>query len=226
MDTTADDELAGDRVPRVKICGITDEADRDAAVRAGADALGFIVDVPVDTPREISPERATTLVDGVDPFVSTVLVTMADTVEDVVALQERVGTTAVQVHDGLSPAAITDLRRQGQCDVIAAVDIDDPEIEAYAGAADALLVDSTDDSGAGGTGETHDWERTRDLVTAVDTPVILAGGLTPANVADAVETVDPFGVDTASGVERRGGRKDHDAVTAFVRRAGRQEVRP
>jgi len=220
------EETADDAVPRVKICGITEERDRDAAVRAGADALGFIVDVPVDTPREISPERAAALVDGVDPFVSTVLVTMAEAVDDVVGLQERVGATAVQVHDGLSPAEITDLRQQVRCDVIAAVDIDDPAIEEYADAADALLVDSTDDSGAGGTGETHDWERTRDLVTAVDTPVVLAGGLTPANVAEAVETVGPFGVDTASGVERRGGRKDHDAVTAFVRRASRQEVRP
>ena len=222
MGTTADSDAPGS-VPRVKICGITNETDRDAAVRAGADALGFIVDVPVDTPREISPDRATTLVDGVGPFVSTVLVTMADTVEDIVALQDRVGTTAIQVHDSLSPAEITDLRRQVRCDVIAAVDVDDPVVEGYAGAADALLVDSTDDSGAGGTGETHDWERTRDLVAAVDTPVVLAGGLTPANVAEAVETVDPFGVDTASGVEQRGGQKDHDAVTAFVRRAGRQE---
>jgi phosphoribosylanthranilate isomerase len=92
-------------------------------------------------------------------------------------------------------------------------------VEAYAEVANAVLVDSTDEDGAGGTGETHDWERTRDIRAGIETPLILAGGLTPENVAEAVETVDPFGVDTASGVERAGGEKDHDAVAAFVDRA-------
>jgi phosphoribosylanthranilate isomerase len=100
--------------------------------------------------------------------------------------------------------------------VIVAVDATDSDLVDYADAADALLVDSVDESGAGGTGETVDWERTRDRVDDLGVPVILAGGLTPENVAAAVETVDPFGVDVASGVEREGGRKDHDAVRAFV----------
>ena len=86
--------------------------------------------------------------------------------------------------------------------------------------ADALVVDSLDESGAGGTGETHDWARTRALVGSLSSPVVLAGGLTPGNVADAVETVDPFAVDVASGVEADPGRKDPAAVSAFVRAAG------
>lgn len=205
--------------PRVKICGLTNERDRNAAVRAGADALGFIVDVGVETPREITSERAAELVDGVGPFVTTVLVTMAETVPETCTLQERIGADAIQVHGGLPPAEIQELGERSDADVIVAVDAEELEKADYASVADALLVDSTDDQGAGGTGETHDWERTRRLVAELDTPVILAGGLTPSNVAEAVGTVTPYGVDTATGVEHEGGQKDHDAVFAFVRRA-------
>jgi phosphoribosylanthranilate isomerase len=202
---------------RVKICGITRAADRDAAVVAGADAVGFVVDVPVDTPREVSPERARDLAAGVPPFVSTVLVTMPEAVEGAVRLQRTVGADAVQVH-GLDPDSIGGLRERVDADVIAAVG-HDADLTACAGAADALLIDSLDQSGGGGTGETHDWTASRAAVESLDRPVVLAGGLTPDNVGAAVRTVDPYGVDTASGVERTGGVKDHGAVRAFVESA-------
>lgn len=202
---------------RVKICGITRESDRDAAVDAGADALGVIVGVPVDTPREISEGRAADLVAGVPPFVTTVLVTMPDSVEAALARLREVGTDAIQVHGTLSPSAVGALRERTDATVIAAVDPD--EARRYAETADAVLVDSLDDEGGGGTGRTHDWERTRDLVADLEVPVILAGGLTPANVAAAVETAAPYAVDTASGVEAAGGVKDHEAVREFAARA-------
>ncbi len=205
---------------RIKICGLGREPDRDAAVGAGADALGFVVDVPVDTPREISPARARELVAGVPPFVTTVLVTMPDAVQEAVALHERVGTDTIQVHGSLNPPLVAGLRERVGADVLAAVG-PDADLAAYADAADALLVDSVGDSGGGGTGETVDWERTREAVADLGVPVVLAGGLTPGNVAEAVETVDPYGVDTASGVEREGGVKDHGAVQAFVASARR-----
>lgn len=203
---------------RVKLCGITSESDRDAAVAAGADAIGVIVDVPVETPREVTAERAADIVAGAPPFVTTVLVTMPETVEQARTLHERVGTDAIQVHGNLSPDAVGQLREQVPADVVAAIGVHDDHT-AYAASADALLVDSTDDQGGGGTGETHDWDHTSDIVDAVDTPVVLAGGLTPDNVSEAVETVRPFAVDTASGIERTGGVKDHDAMTAFVENA-------
>jgi len=206
-------------VTRVKICGLTRERDRDAAIRAGADALGFIVDVPVDTPRELSPGRAADLVAGVPPFVTSVLVTMPESVQSAVALQEQVGADTLQVYGTLAPTQVGSLRERVDASVLAAVDTDDPGIAAYASVADAVLVDSTREDGGGGTGETHDWKRTREHSEAFDVPVVLAGGLTPENVREAVETVHPFGVDTASGVERTGGVKDHDAVRAFVERA-------
>lgn len=203
--------------PRVKVCGITREADLRAAAKAGADAVGLISAVDVDTPREIPPERAAGLAATAPPFVAGVLVTMASTVEDIAPLVERVGPDAVQVHGDLSPDGVRTLGSRVRADVIRAVDAGSPaEIEAHDGAADALLVDSLTEGGAGGTGEPHDWDRTAAVVADVETPVILAGGLTPDNVAAAVRTVDPYGVDVASGVERTGGVKDHDAVAAFV----------
>lgn len=207
---------------RVKLCGVTSERDRDGAVAAGADAVGFLVDVSVDSPREIDPEHAETLVDGLPPLVSSVLVTMPESVQDALAVQRRVGADAIQVHSTLSPRYVGGLRARSDASVIAAVG-SDADLAAYAEAADALLVDSVDRDGGGGTGETQDWERTRELVAGIDTPIILAGGLTPDNVAKAVETVSPYGVDTASGVESAGGVKDHAAMKRFVRRAASVE---
>jgi len=206
---------------RVKICGVTDGADRDAVVAASADAVGIIHGVPVDTPREVDEETAETLAGGVPPFVTSVLVTMPTTVQEAVRRTDRIEPDAVQVHDGLSPAELGALDSRITQDIVAVVEGDAPAIEDYASHADALLVDSVDADGGGGTGETHDWERTRDLVDSLDVPVVLAGGLTPENVAEAVETVEPFAVDVASGVESAGGKKDHDAVERFVRNATR-----
>jgi len=206
---------------RVKICGVTDSTDRDAVVAAGADAVGVIHGVPVDTPREVDEETAEALVDGVPPFVTSVLVTMPTTVQEVVRRVDRIEPDAVQVHDGLSPAELGALDSRITQKIVAVVEADAPDIEAYADHADALLVDSVDADGGGGTGETHDWERTRDLVDSLDVPIVLAGGLTPENVAEAVETVGPFAVDVASGVESTGGTKDHNTVELFVQNATR-----
>jgi phosphoribosylanthranilate isomerase len=204
---------------RVKICGVTRAEDRDAVVAAGADAVGFISGVPVETPREVETGEAATLARGLPPFVTSVLVTMPDSVQSAVARQERVRADAIQIHGGLAPEYIGGLRERVDVDVVAAVDAEQTDAPAYAEAADMLLVDSTTAAGAGGTGETHDWERTRALDAEVDVPVTVAGGLTPENVRDAVATVDPFAVDTATGVEKSDGVKDHDAVHAFVERA-------
>lgn len=201
---------------RVKVCGLTTATDRDVAIAAGVDAVGVISEVPVETPRDVSRTVARKLVRDVPPFVTSVLVTMPTSVDDAVSIQERVQADAIQVHGGLAPDAIGTLRDRLTVDVIAAVDHEQDDIDAYAEHSDLLLVDSRTPEGAGGTGEIHDWKRTRELVTRLETPVALAGGLTPENVASAIETVGPYAVDTASGVEREGGQKDHEAVHSFV----------
>lgn len=206
---------------RAKICGLTREADVRAAVDAGAAAVGFVCSVPVDTPRELAPGRAAELAAEVPPFVASVLVTMPETADRAVSLVETVRPDVLQLHGDLPPPSVADVAERVDAAVVKAVDTAEENSSAYADAADALLVDSAGEGGAGGTGRTHDWRRTRDLVERLDVPVVLAGGLTPENVAEAVETVRPFAVDVASGVETEPGRKDNDAVAAFVRNAGR-----
>ena len=203
---------------RVKICGITSRNDLELAVRAGADAIGLIVDVDVETSREIDPDLAVELARATPPLVTTVLVTMPDTPETTVELASPIQPDVVQIHGASTPGDLAYLSANLDGDVIKAVS--PGEAETYETVADALLVDSLDETGAGGTGKTHDWDRTRELVEKLSAPVVLAGGLTPENVAEAVETVRPFAVDVASGVEAKAGRKDADAVASFVRRAG------
>lgn len=204
---------------RVKICGLTRERDLRAAIDAGADAVGVISDVSVDTPREIEPSTAADLVAAAPPFVTTTLVTMPESADRAVDLGRAIEPDAIQLYGGFAATDLRFIRAETGAKVIPALNYDerDRALE-YDDAADAILLDSTED-GAGGTGETGDWPVTRDLVAALDSPVVLAGGLTPANVAEAVRTVEPYAVDVASGVEATGGKKDPEAVRAFVREA-------
>ncbi|WP_251343017.1 phosphoribosylanthranilate isomerase [Haloplanus halophilus] len=205
---------------RSKICGVTTEADLRAVSEAGADAVGIVTEVSVDTPREVAPDRAADLVAAAPPFLSTVLVTMPDSPSRAVELAGAVTPDAVQIHGGFDVEDVRYVRREARTDVITAVDAADiARARAHDDVADAVLIDSTTDSGAGGTGETHDWGAAADLVDDLSAPVVLAGGLTPENVAEAARTVGPYAVDVSSGVERRGGEKDHEAVRAFVRNA-------
>ncbi len=203
---------------RVKICGITRASDLRAAACAGADAVGFITDVPVDTPREVTPSEAAELVSKAPPFLTTTLVTMPDSPEHAVELVRLAEPDVIQLHGEFSPEELQFIRAETATKIVAVVDCTDAgRARDYDDVVDAILVDSTADDGAGGTGETHDWKRTRDLADELAVPVILAGGLTPENVAEAVETADPYGVDVASGVELHGGVKDQEAVHEFVR---------
>ncbi|WP_435124541.1 phosphoribosylanthranilate isomerase [Halobaculum sp. D14] len=207
---------------RVKICGVTNQTDLRAVADAGADAVGVIADVPVDSPREVSLSNAATLTAAAPPFLTTTLVTMPDSVGEAVDAVRLVTPDVVQIHGDVDETDIGYLRAETDTKVVPVVDADDPDrAHELDEAADAILVDSTDESGAGGTGETHDWAATADLARDLVSPVVLAGGLTPENVASAAEAVEPFAVDVATGVERDGGVKDHTAVARFVRNAGR-----
>lgn len=212
-------------MPRVKICGCTDERDVRAAVDAGADAVGVICDVPVDTPRAVSRARAAELLDAVPPFATATLVTMPETPDRAVDLVEAVAPDAVQLHGDLPRGDLAYVASKLDVPILQAVDAATPErAAAVADVVDAVVVDSLDETGAGGTGRTHDWPRTRDATRDLTVPVVLAGGLTPGNVGEAAATVDPFAVDVAGGVERAdpadgAGRKEPAAVERFVARA-------
>ncbi|MFB6252920.1 MAG: phosphoribosylanthranilate isomerase [Halobellus sp.] len=211
---------------RAKICGVTNETDLEVVERAGADAVGIIANVSVDTPREVSVEKAVRLVEAAPPFLTATLVTMPETPDRAIALGERVNPDVLQVHSGFGPDAFAGIRESIRGSVVAVVDAEAPErAREVAPTVDGVLVDSVDSDGAGGTGETHDWAATAEVASTLDAPVILAGGLDPGNVAEAVRTVRPFAVDVASGVEVSGGSKDPEAVRTFVQYAKRASER-
>lgn len=210
--------------PRVKICGIRTRAELEMATTAGADAIGVLVDVPVDSPREIDVQQARAIVEQCPPFLTSVLVTMPSTLEETVSLVETVGADRLQLHGDCPHSTLEELAES--LPVIRALESSDTAaIETARPIVDAFLLDSTDAAGGGGTGRTHDWDLAADRVARLDTPVILAGGLTPENVATAVTRVEPYGVDVASGVEGANG-KDPNAVERFVAavRTGRGEL--
>jgi phosphoribosylanthranilate isomerase len=201
---------------RAKVCGITREGDLATAVTAGANAVGFITDVSVDTPREIAPSDAADLVAATPPLVTSVLVMMPDSPGRAAELAQAINPDAVQLYGDFGVDDVRFVRAEAGVKVIPALDYDEcNQAQNLDAAADALLLDSTEDGG-GGTGETGDWEATHELVRSLATPVVLAGGLTPDNVGRAARAVKPYAVDVASGVEADGGIKDPEAVRSFV----------
>ena len=200
---------------RIKICGIIREEDAWAAVDAGADALGFVF-VP-GPPRFIEPERAATITRHLPPFVSCVgLFVNADPALIRAAVTEaRLDT--VQLHGDESPEVGLLLR--GQVRVIQAFRVQGPEIllqlPNYRKSADAWLLDAYVPGAAGGTGARFDWNLAVEA-RELGHPLILAGGLKPENIADAVRQVRPFAVDVSSGVEISPGRKDSEKVQRLI----------
>ena len=196
---------------KIKICGITNEADASAAVHAGADALGFIFFR--GSPRYVEPERVAGIVGGLPPFVVPVGVFVNASVDEVDEVCENTGIQVAQLHGDESPDFCCKVGRP----VVKALRVRDAswKSDATAYAVGALLLDTYAEDRYGGTGVVFDWR----LVEGSPHRVILSGGLNPMNVAEAVRSVRPYGVDTGSGVEREPGRKDHGKIRAFVEAA-------
>jgi phosphoribosylanthranilate isomerase len=219
----------------VKICGTTNLEDARAAADAGADAVGFVF---ADSPRKIDPKQAAEIVSQLPSAVEKVGVFVNERAARIREIVKQVGLTAVQLYGeeaADSAERLFPVEPQQRPRVYRALSMKTIFSAANATAFlrahrvkqvfDALLVDSGSSTRGGGTGLTFDWERARPFITGLKKTgkVIVAGGLTPENVARAVEMFRPWGVDVASGVEKEPGRKDHEKIRAFVtaaRRAG------
>jgi phosphoribosylanthranilate isomerase len=201
---------------KVKICGITSYEDARAAVEAGADALGFVF--YEKSPRFINPVRAAGIISRLPPFIQTVGLFVNEETEQVNWTADYCGIDVVQLHGDETPEDCLEVKRR----VIKAFRIQKiisiAPLEKYQDyQVSGYLLDAWSPDAYGGTGRTFNWE----LAQAAKQygPVILAGGLNPENVAEAIRVVKPYGVDVSSGVEAAPGKKDAEMVREFIRAA-------
>lgn len=210
----------------VKICCIASDAEATLAIDAGADALGLVSAMP-SGPGPIAEETIESIIRGVGTRAATVLLTSRQDAATIGAQLDRVRPTVVQLVDELTERDYTTLRlRHPSVVMMQVIHVRDSdsvrEAAAVAPFVDALLLDSGNPRAAvkelGGTGRVHDWAVSRAICDQARVPVFLAGGLRADNVAEALERVQPFGVDICSGV-RTEGRLDRDKLHAFMRAA-------
>ena len=200
------------KMVRIKICGITNSEDALLAAELGAHALGFIFHKK--SPRYVTPEKALSIIDQLPALVLTVGVFVDENPEAVREIAARAGLDWLQLHGNESPEYCRALDRR----VIKAFRIKNEDsladLARYQGACQAFLLDTYKKGQIGGTGETFDWHLARQATKYG--PIILAGGLTPENVAAAVKIAQPAAVDVASGVEAAPGKKDPEKLRAFI----------
>ena len=214
-------------VTRVKLCGLTSEADVALCAGAGADALGFVVEYPLPVPWTLDRRRAAELMRGAPPFATRVAVVGGDAAT-ILAIAEATMPDVLQLHLDEDEATVTAVKeRLPGTQVVKAIRIrageTPPAAEVTAAArrfvaagADAILLDSKTEGRAAGTGIPVDWALARDVAAALGAPLVLAGGLTPENVGEAIRTVRPHAVDVISSVEDGEHRKVAARVAAFV----------
>jgi phosphoribosylanthranilate isomerase len=203
-------------VTRVKICGITNLDDALLAAESGADAIGFVF---APSPRKIPEERAAIIRNELPPFVSVVGIFVEPEPRWAREVFDEVGLDFVQLYggdeqsflegSGLSPRRLIRSVSIGSKDDLDAIN------ETSAG---YILLDTKVEGKAGGAGKTFDWNIAA-AASAYGRPIILAGGLNPDNVAEAIRVGAPQAVDVSSGVESSPGKKDPDKVREFIRRA-------
>lgn len=202
-------------IPRIKICGFTLPHEALAAAETGIDAVGLVF---AKSPRQVTVSQAAEIVKGIPPFVQSVGVFVNQSVSEVEGAVESAGIDMVQLHGDED----VEFCRRFEGRVIKAFrvrSLDDVErMLPYEDVARGFLLDAWAPDAAGGTGRQFDWSIAMDAVKRLSRPVILAGGLSPENVRDAVMQVAPWGVDASSGVEVAPGRKDQEKIRAFVKR--------
>lgn len=194
----------------VKICGITRLEDAEAAIELGAGAIGFVF--WPKSPRYVDPERARTIVAALPPFIATVGVFVDQTARLVNGVAARVGLSTVQLHGDEPIEMLGEIERPVVKAMALRASTTAEEADAWPSRV-RLLIDAHDPDQRGGTGRAVDWKRA--AAVAARRPVLLAGGLNAANVADAIRTVKPFGIDVSSGVESSPGIKDHSRLRAL-----------
>lgn len=211
---------------RVKICGITRDEDLVAALDAGADALGFVVGVS-SSPRNLPIERAAELVSLAPVFTKTVLVMVPNCISEIAEAWKAVRPDALQVH-GHGLPSVEEIREVAPgATLIMGIRLERGEAlnNVEAAAFDAILLDTFVPGKHGGTGMIHDWEASRRICRDMQPRrLILAGGLRPTNVQEAIRVVRPYAVDVSTGVESSPGVKSAEKMRDFIERVREERV--
>lgn len=240
---------------RVKICGMRSLEDIELAALYGADAVGFITEVPVESPRNLDSDTAASLVSKVTGYLNSVLVIMPENSIRALELIEKVDPDVVQIHSTLSLSELERIREKTDIPIIKTLSLPAQEeteknpginknaentkkavkesendaensilildlleqvsLLEEAAVVDSILLDTGKAGKPGGTGCVHDWALSRRIARETRLPLILAGGLKPENVQEAIRVVSPYAVDTASGVETSG-KKDAVKIKKFI----------
>ena len=209
--------------PRIKICCISTLAEAQLAIRHGASALGLVSEMP-SGPGVIDEAQIVQIAAAVPPPVATFLLTSKTDLAEIIAQQRRCRTSTIQLCDRLTRGTHRDLRAAlPGVSIVQVIHVNGEEAIAealeVAPEVDAILLDSGNQNlpvkQLGGTGRTHDWSLSRRIREAVEVPVFLAGGLNPANAAEAFRQVRPFGLDVCSGV-RSGGVLNNTKLRDFM----------
>ena len=203
----------------VKICGITRTEDGLAAAHAGAHAIGLVFHP--GSPRCVAPGVAAAIVRALPPFITTVALFVDADPEAVRAVLREVPVHLLQFHGAEPPEYCNAFERPWLKAVRVKPGVDLLQYAGRYAAAKGLLLDAFSDAAHGGTGQSFDWTLIPDRLPL---PIVLAGGLTPGNVGEAVRRVRPWAVDVSSGVEREKGIKDAAKIAAFIRGARDADV--
>jgi phosphoribosylanthranilate isomerase len=210
----------------VKICGTTNLGDAILAVNAGADAVGFVFG---ESKRRVTPEQVATITRELPEKVEKIGVIVNETPQRVAEIVRIAGLTGVQLQGDETPEFTGDLRRLGlrllvkTVQASTGVDMLASRIEQYGSIVDAILLDSGNPAERGGTGRSFAWKDAALQIASVSVPVIVAGGLNPENVEEAIMTLRPWGVDVVTGVEREPGKKNPEKIVAFINAARRAD---
>lgn len=205
----------------IKICGTTNLADARVAVSAGADALGFIF---ASSPRQVNPGQVRSITDQVRD-VECIGLFVNEASDSIEAIFEEAGLNGVQLHGDESPQQIFEIRNRVRSQsarprIIKTIRFT-PAVTGElarlsdANLVDAILIDTFSPYARGGTGVAFDWEQAGEIVHRAEMPIIVAGGLNPENVQQALATLNPWGIDATSGLESAPGKKDVRKVQAF-----------
>ena len=199
---------------KIKICGITNLEDANAAIDCGADALGFVFFKK--SPRYITPGKAAAITSKLPVFVTTVGVFVDERAEEILKITEETGIDVVQLHGDEPPDSCLLPRRVIKGIRVKSLESLEP-LRRYQDLVSAFLLDTFAPHMPGGTGQVFNWD------IAIEAKnfgrVILAGGLTPENISEAIRMVRPYAVDVSSGVELVKGKKDHQKMRLFIERA-------